>query len=592
MKKAITALWLALGIWMACTGPAARTAAGVEVQGSVRYAAFEVTGELPESLPPVYLVEPQEEVLHRLLSRLRQAASDPRLSGLLVEVHDFRGGWAKAQEIRKAILQNRAAGKVVVCTLENPGTLAYYLSTAADRVVMAPAGHLMLSGLRIEAVFARKLLDMVGVKADLVQAGEYKTAGEELTRTGFSEPARDALSSVLEDYYTQLSNGIAAGRAISVERARQLLADGPYTARNALDAGLVDDVLFRDELVADLRDRHDGSVALDTDYAGGQRPPRKAPGPMDIFQLLMPSRPPSRIAPTGPAVAVIYAVGPIVRTQDSELSIGDQVAGTDQITRAIQAAVDEPNVKAIVLRVDSPGGSALASDLIWRQLRRADAEKPVVASLSDTAASGGYYIAAGARHIVAEPGTLTGSIGVLGGKLVVAELCEKIGLTVDVIQAGEGGGMFSPFREFSDIEKARVRQLIGEVYDLFVDRVAQTRPALSAVQVDQVGQGRIWTGRQAEQNHLVDGLGGLWDAIERAAEAAGIPDEQEVKVVHLPRPRSLMEALFFGSGVSAPPGPLSGVLARFPRLRGYVQALVALRAEPTLCLMPVLLFIR
>ena len=590
MKGKALVVWLILGVLL--TGGVLRAEDEGPPAGDVRYAAFEVAGELPETLPPVYLVEPQTETLHELLTRLRKAAKDERLAGLIVHVHGFAGGWAKAQEVRKAIIENRAAGKRVICVLESPGTLTYYVATAADRVVITPAGNLMVSGLRIEAVFARKLLDTIGVKADLIQAGKYKTAGEELTRTDFSEPARRALRAVLEDYYGQLRDGIAAGRAVSAERAEQFLDGGPYTAEAAREVGLVDDVLYRDELIADLERRHGKPVTVVTGYALATSGARRPSGGMNIFQFLMPSRPPSRIAPSGPAVAVVYAVGPILRTQDSDLSIGDQVAAADRINAAIRAALHEPNVKAIVLRVNSPGGSALASDLIWRQAHLANAEKPVVASMSDTAASGGYYVAAGARRIVAEPGTLTGSIGVVGGKLVVADLFEKIGLTVDVIQAGEGGGMFSSFREFDAVERARMRRLIGDIYDQFLDRVAQTRRALTAVEVDEVAQGQIWTGRQAEERHLVDRLGGLSDAIRLAAEEAGIPEDADIKVVHLPRPRSLLEALFFGPGVSAPTRDLTGVLARFPRLQGYVRGLMALREEPTLCLMPALLFIR
>jgi len=594
---AIVAFGSAASIAAAQTAESAAPSGGVQQRAGrpARFADVQVSGLLSESPPSVYLVEPEESALHDTLRAIGLARRDPALTGLIVRVGQVEAGWAKVQEIRRALSLCRKDGKQVICILEGTGNLEYYLATAADRIVLPPAGHLMLGGLRAEAVFLKGLLDKIGVKAEVVQAGQYKTAGEALTRTEPSQAFRESVGSVLEDYYRQLLEGIAEGRHMTGARAAALLREGPFTARQAREVGLVDDVLFYDELLSDLEGRLGGPVEVDAEYGRKRRPQPFAGGPMGLLSMLMgaEARGPRRTA--GPAVAVLYAVGPIIREEPNGISLAGEVVSSRSFVRVIRNVADDGNVKAVVLRVDSPGGSAAACDDIWRELRLADRRKPVIASLSDVAASGGYYIAAGARAVYADPGSLTGSIGVFGGKLVLTGLLEKIGVNVAVMERGGHAGIESPFSEFTPHERRKVEELVAQTYRTFLARVAETRPKMSVADVDRVGQGRIWTASQAHKNGLVDTMGGLEEAIEAARAAAGIPPEQAVEILHLPRPRSFIEVLLFGeeetAELPAPWGAVRGA-AGLSEARLYVGALLCMQGEVPVCMLPALIRFR
>lgn len=595
---AVTAVWLAVGGGWPAGGISvaglARAAAGPQQEQVLRYAHIDVTGFLMETLPQVYLFESENDTLHGLTSRLQQARRDAAVDGVIVRVGGLYAGWAKVQQLRRELARCRNAGKEVICLLEGADNLNYYLATAADRVVIAPADHLMVSGLRAEAIFARGLLDKLGIKADIVQAGKYKTAGEPLTRTGPSEAFRESVESLLQDYYEQLVEGIAGGRDIPPERVEQLLAEGPYTSQEALKAGLVDAVMFSDEQAEALQARRGRPVVVLRDYGERKGFGGTGPGPMDLFRMLLGGPTPTP-RPAGPTIAVLYAVGPVVLEADSNLGLGQQVISAREVRRIVRDLQTDGSVKAVVLRVDSPGGSALASDLIWRELRLLDGHKPVIASFSDTAASGGYYIAAGARRIVAEPGTLTGSIGVFGGKLVFADLLDKVGLSVAVFERGGSTTMGSLFTEFSERDRQKLLALLDDIYRRFLQRVAETRPDLDPDGVDAVAQGRVWTGQQAHANGLVDVLGDLETAIEEARREAGIPPEQNVTIRRLPEPRSVIEMLLFNLGDRSGVGSLLTDVERLlvgKQVRAYVQGLILLRRETGACLLPALLTIR
>jgi len=560
-----------------------------------KFACFKVRGLLSESPPSVYLLEPEEPQLHEMLQMMERARRDPAVAGLIVRVGDVEAAWAKAQEVRQALARCRKDGKEVICVLEGTGNLEYYVATAADRIVLLPAGHLMLVGLRAEAIFLKDLLDKIGVKAEVIQAGQYKTAGEALTRAAPSQAFRESVESVLEDYYGQLLQGISEGRRITQARAAALVREGPFTARQAKEAGLVDDVLFGDELLADLERRREGPVELDAEYGRMPRPQPLAAGPMGILSMLMKPQAGARRRAAAPAVAVLYAVGPIIREEPDGLTFGGHMVSARSFVQTIRKAADDESIKAIVLRVDSPGGSAAACDDIWRELRLADRKKPVIASLSDVAASGGYYIAAGSRAIYAEPGSMTGSIGVFGGKLVLTGLFEKVGLHVAIMERGGNTGIDSLFSELSPQERRRVEELVGQTYQTFLARVAETRPRMSSADVDKVAQGRIWTASQAHERGLVDGLGGLEEAIAAAKAAAGIPPEQAVEILHLPRPRSLFEVLLFGQEETAAVPAAWEAVPLAPGLSEaqlYIETLFRLRGEVTACLLPALVRIR
>jgi len=558
-----------------------------------KYVYLEVKGELRECRPPIYLLD-TGETLGSLLGRIERARDDDSVRGLIVRVGAFGGGWAKVQEVRAAIRSCADAGKDTICILDGADNRAYCLATGADRIVLTPMGQLMLSGLRAEALFARELLDKLGIRADFIQAGRYKGAAEPLTRQNASSAFRESLESVLEDYYGQMLGAIAQGRGVPVSQAEVMVRRGPYTAVQAVEAGLADDVMFYDQLLSQLRDKHGSKLLVDKDYGLPSRPGAGSSSTTSLFSLLMGTSVARRTSPRGAAIAVLYAVGPIIAGEEG-LGLGEQTISLDTFVKTLREAVSDRNVKAIVLRVDSPGGSALVCDTLWRELRLADAKKPVITSFSDTAASGGYYLGVAGRKIFAEPGTLTGSIGVVGGKLVLSELLNKVGVNVVVIQRGSGSGFASSFQGFNQQERKKLEELIQDTYRIFLRRVAETRTELSPAALERVAQGRVWTGAQAYENGLVDELGGVNDAIQAAKEAAGLAPDAPVRILHLPRSRSIVEYMLFGPGAATRvPSPWGvGVLpAPLAEAKGYISALLSLRGELTLCLMPAMVSFR
>ncbi len=568
------------------------TAAG-SAERTVRYARVELRGALADARPAVFVLGSPRPALHEFMACLDGARRDEATDGVLVKVSGT-GGWAQVQEIRGALQRIRRDGKPVVCMLQSAGNRAYYLATAADHIYMLPTGTLMLTGLRGEVLFARDMLDRIGVRADFVQVGQYKGAAEPLTRSRASAPLRESLEALLQDYFDQLVTGIVDGRELPISRVNVLIRRGPFTAKEALEAGLIDGVMFPDEVGAELSSRHRASVQMQ-DACPPPTAPGRGPDAGALFRMLMgvgPSGEGRRAG--GPTIAVIHAMGPIVSAEPTSLLLGEPMTSAERLVRTIRRAADDEDVRAIVLRVDSPGGSMTASDLIWRQLRLADRKKPVVASLGETAASGGYYLACGARRIYAEPGTLTGSIGVFGGKLALGGLFEKLGLHVEAIERGGGSSLASVSEPLSEHDRQRLEHILNDAYETFLDRVAETRPGMAAHEVERVAQGRVWTGAQALLRGLVDELGGLKAAVDGAREAAGIGPEESVRVEHLPKPRNVLEELLLGSGQGAAL-PLSGLgLQALPdaEVRRYVAGLLALRDEWALCMMPAAVSVR
>ncbi len=596
-------MWLGLAVLLVCAqvvraAPEQGAPAGDRAAKTVRYVRFDIDGSLPESRPPIYLFPTEEETLYELVGRIDKASADPGVQGVIVRLGPLDAGWAKVQEVRQALLRCKKAGKDVICLMEEAGNIEYYLACSADTIDMAPAGGLMLMGLRMEAMFAKDLLDKIGVKGDFVEVGKSKGSPETFTRTEPTAPFRESLDSLVQDYFDQMVTGIVEGRKMPVSKVGLLIRRGPYSASGARDAGLVDDVLYYDELVSRLEARYGQGFRVETDYASS-KPASPSADAGNLLKILMGMGGPSRPSLSRrPVIAVVHAGGPIVR-EDSDTSLfGSEMTSAEDMVVLLHKLADSPRVRAIVLRVDSPGGSALASDLIWRAVRLADKRKPVIASFSDTAASGGYYIASGARKIFADPGTLTGSIGIFGGKLVLGELLDKIGIHVTVIEKGGDTGLMSSLQEFTPEQRQKLQGLLEDGYQLFLDRVAQTRQGMSAEQVDRVAQGRVWTGEQARRNGLVDALGGLSEAIQAAKEAAGLAPDAPVDVDHLPHSHSLAEMILFGAGEGGGggmqlPGTLGALMLPPVRgLRNYVGSLMALRKELSVCVLPALISVR
>jgi len=501
-------------------------------------------GEISEEPSPIgFDGAPLADNLKSLIDRIAKAKADKGVQGLVVRVRDLSVGWAKSNELRRAIKDFRSSGKKAFAILEQAQNAEYLVATAADEIVMPEGGSLLVKGLAAEFIFYRSLFDKLGVTADMMQIGEYKAANEPYTRTSMSPAFREEMTALLTDSYAMLTEAIAERQGIAVDDAKTLIDSGPYTPSAAKAAGLVNRIAYPDQLETEIaKGLGVASVKLDSKYAKKKEKVDMSgfAGFMRMMQA-MAGETAKKPVSDKPKVAVIYASGLIMPGKSSSGSLfGDGVMGSETIVKQLREADDDKTVKAIVLRVNSPGGSALASDLIWRETVRI--EKPIVASMSDVAASGGYYISVGCGKVFAEPGTLTGSIGVIGGKIALGGLLDKFGLTTDTVTVGKHGTIFSPYKPFSDDEKAAVRRLMEETYKQFVRKTAKGRK-LEVAQVEKLAGGRVYTGRQAKQKGLIDELGTLGDAIAAAKEMAGMDSEAEAELLILPKPKGVLESL-------------------------------------------------
>jgi protease-4 len=457
--------------------------------------------------------------LRPILRALHAAAADPHVVGLIAKV----GGalpWAAMQELRLGVRAFAASGKPTLAWAESFGEgtgemAAYVLATVFDKIWLQPGGGIGLLGVGVETTFVRGTLDKLGIEPQFEQRYEFKNAADRVMRTEFTEAHRTALDRLAESVFTEAVAAIASGRGIEAVRVRELADSGPRTALEARDAGLVDALGYRDQAYAAMRSRVGADASL---LFADQWRPRRRPH--------MPARRKGH-------VALVEVRGAIVSGRTRRTPMGRQV-GSDSVGAALRAATNDENVRAVVLHVDSPGGSAVASDTIWREVCRVrEAGKPVVVSMGEAAASGGYYIACPADVIVALPATLTGSIGVFGGKLVVRELLDRLGLSTGTVSHGDRSLMFSPRRGFSDDERERLAAIIDAIYDDFVAKVARGRNRPIA-EIESIARGRVWTGSDALGIGLVDELGGLHDAVRIARSRAGLgADAPVTRALHV-----------------------------------------------------------
>jgi protease-4 len=458
-------------------------------------------------------------VLADVLDGLRRARNDQRVKALIAKLGGRPIGLAMVQELRHAIEEFRDAGKLTVAWAESfgefsAGNVPYYLATAFETIYLQPSGDLGLTGVAVERRFYRGAMDRLGVEFQIVRRHEYKSAAEQLTETGFTGPAREAAERIAGSVTGQLARAIAERRRLAPERVRELIDRGPFLGAQALEAGLVDELGYRDEVYASVR-KQAGLDAI-TQHVGRYQRAHV----LGERARKLPARLP---APRERSVALIYATGPIRRGRSGRGPLSGGAMGSDTMSAAIRSAVADEQVRAIVLRVNSPGGSYVASDTIWREVVRArTAGKPVVVSMGDVAASGGYLISVAADAIVAQPGTVTGSIGVLSGKAVVSHLLDRIGVTTDSVAQGAHSAMFSSNRPFSEDEWALVNNWLDHIYAEFTGKVASGR-GLSADRVHELARGRVWTGADAREHGLVDEIGGLDRAAAIARSRAGLP---------------------------------------------------------------------
>lgn len=556
---------VAAGVFLAGRGPSIE-------EGSVLW--LRVPANLAERPPDDLFGQlvGQRDTVGAVVMALRKAKVDSRIQAVVLVPPLQQGLWGKVQDLRDAVLDYRTSGKPIVAHLEYGGGLQYYLAAACDEIFLTPTSPLDLVGVARYELFARQALDKVGTYPDMLHAGDFKTAANVYTEDTFTPFHREMSESLNRDLYDQLVAGIGEGRGMSSAAVRAIIDEGPFLPADAVARGLVDGLAYEDELVDRLSreldaDADDGlEVVAYRDYRNVD------PGYLGLGG--------------GPSIAVVYAVGTITYGGSGVDSAGSDVVGSAGMVEAIRSAREDESIEAIILRIDSPGGAAVASDIIWREVSLARRDKPVIASMSDVAASGGYYLAMPADVIVAQPATLTGSIGVVGGKFAMGGSFDKLGITVETVANGRMADMNSVVTPYSDEARARVQEQIDSIYEEFVNRAANGR-AMSRDAVHAVAQGRVWTGQQARTVGLVDELGGLATAVEVAKDRAGIDADQEVTLVAFPRPRSFIEIL--GSSLDVRSGLFTARWLDSPAARLQTAVATPLRlfrpGEP-LALMP------
>lgn len=491
------------------------------------YLEVNLSGSVVEVAPPdlltALLLRPKPLTIYDIWMNLRKAAADSRVQAVLLRLGLLQCDWAKASEIRDAVLEFRRAGKKVYAYIEEAPDfdMEYYIATACDKIILQPIGWLGVNGIGGYVPFFKNTLDKLGVRAEFEHVEEYKTAYNIFTEKGFTPAHKEEMESLYSDIFMQYVKTAAKARGKTEDEFRALISRGFFQGEQARKAGLVDACLFEDELQRLLQDegRSLSRVRFD-EYT------RVSPASVGLE--------------TGRKVALIYGTGTIMTGESFT-----EVMGGSTVARWIRVARQDRSIAAIVFRVDSPGGSSVGSDVVWREVFLAKKEKPVIVSMSDVAGSGGYWIAMAATKIVAQPQTLTGSIGVLAGKFSFAGLLDKLGITTERLTFGDKADVFSPFRPFTPEEKKALKEEILWTYDQFLTKVAEGRN-MTKEEVNKVGRGRIWTGRQAKDLKLVDEIGGLTTAVGLAKKLAGIAPEEEVRLVIWPKKLTFWQS-FFGA---------------------------------------------
>lgn len=489
--------------------------------------------DVPDS-PTARLMNGQRATVRDVVDAIDRGADDDRVVGMVAKIGAAPLGMAKVQEIREAVQRFRAHKKFAIAYAETfgefgPGNGAYYLATAFDQIYLQPSGDIGLTGIIMESPFVKGTLSKLGVTFHGDHRYEYKNALNFYTETKFTPPHKEAMTAIMTSWFNQMKDGICQARQIAPEKFQALVDAGPYLGKEAVAAQLVDGVAYRDEVYSQARSKAGARAQflyLDKYLNRAGRPHDK-----------------------GKKIALVFGVGGVTRGKsDYDPVQGSQNMGSDTVAGAIRAAVADDGVKAILFRVDSPGGSYVASDTIWREVVNArKAGKPVIVSMGDLAGSGGYFVAMAADKIVAQPGTITASIGVLGGKMLTSGLWDKVGLTWDEVHQGSNATMFTGTQDYTPAEWVRFEAWLDRVYVDFTSKVADGRK-LSKEKVLQIAKGRIWSGQDAKDLGLVDELGGYDTALNLAKKAAGIGDGEDVKIVEYPKPKTFFQSLLQRAG--------------------------------------------
>jgi protease-4 len=521
--------------------------------------------------PFAELFAPNRMRLRDVVEALRVAAHDDKVVGLVADLSAVQLGIAQIEEVRDAVTAFRASGKPAIAYADSfgevtPANGAYYLASAFDEVYIQPSGDVGFTGLHLTSLFLRGTLDKLGVTPEFAQRHEYKNAMNTFTETAFTPAHREAMDALAGSIFEHMLAEIAKGRQLEVEALRAAVDSGPLLGEDAVRAKLVNGLRYRDEVYDRLEERVEGNGDHHLRY---------------LYSYWKHARRPHG----GRVVAVVYGVGSVVRGESQTDVFGGSVMGSRTVAAALRAASEDDDVAAIVMRVDSPGGSYVASDTIWREVMRArERGKPVIVSMGDVAASGGYFVAAPADKIVAHPSTITGSIGVLGGKFVTTEMWSKVGISFDSVQRGEHAEMWSSGEPFDPDEWAKFNAWLDRVYTDFTGKVAAGRD-LPIEQVREIAKGRVWSGVDAKRIGLVDELGGWETAVRLAREAAGLAADADVRLREYPRTRGFFEELFAPEPESSEDEGTESASRITGALRGLraLRALQALRAaEPLL----------
>ena len=534
MKKFLARTLMLIGAWVVVMAIVGAIATLISQEDLPERIVLEIDfeREFAEYIPtdPLASVLMEQTVSVRdIVDALHQATTDERVLALVARTGTPRMGLAEIQEVRDAILAFRNSGKPAIAYAETfgefgPGNGAYYLAAAFDRIYLQPSGDIGLTGLMAESAFVSGTLEKLGISPRMDHRYEYKNALNMFTEKKYTQPHREATLQIIESQFGQIVQGVAAGRGLEADAVRTLVDRGPFLGKQALAENLVDGLAYRDEVQA----------VIDDDL--GEEAER-----VSLFTYL---RQTGRPHNEGEAIALIYGVGGVHRGKSEySAALSGPTMGADSVSAAFRSAVQDDTVKAILFRVDSPGGSYVASDTIWRETVRAkEAGKPVIVSMGNVAGSGGYFVAMAADKIVAQPGTITGSIGVVGGKMLTAELMEKIGISSDEVHTSTNATMWSSSLDYTPQQWQRITTWLDHVYADFTQKVAQGRE-LTQEQVHAVAKGRIWTGKDAKDIGLVDELGGFPVALRLAKQAAGIEEDAPVQVKLFPEQKTLIDTV-------------------------------------------------
>ena len=542
--------------------------------------ALRVAGPLPDYVPddPLRkLLGAPDYSLSNLVLQFKKAKVDNRIKAVVLEINMSGAGWGKAEEIRDAVADFRTSGKPVYAYMEFGMNKEYYIATACDQIYMAPPGELFITGLAADVMFFRGSLDKLGVYPDIYQIGKYKSAGDTFTQKQMTDAHREYINSFIDDLFGRYVGAIAKARGKSFEEAKAMIDEAPFGAEKAKQMGLIDAAVYRDQLDKELKGKFGYKESENLRTVRGAEYKDVSPESLGLN--------------TGERIALIYATGSIGSGRSENSPTGDQSIGSDTLVKALADARDDTSIKAIVIRVDSPGGSGLASDIIWHAVEGAKEKKPVVISMGDVAASGGYYIATGAHKIVAQPSTVTGSIGVVAGKPVMKGFYDWIGVSNEYVLRGRQAGIFRETEKFSPEERAKFEEWIKNTYyEDFVPKVAKGRNKDFAY-IDSIAQGRVWTGSQGKERGLVDEFGGLDHAIDMAKQLAKIPADKGVQRVILPYPRTLLQELLnTGDSTSVEVQQQRALLAALPedarRAMKYMYLLDQMKNGQSMLLMP------